>query len=106
MDFDFSAAEDAFLSEVEHFLAENQTPAVMDADGEMFSHVADTPPKRAFNRKLAERGWFGVTWPRDLGGAGRSGARNRPPRAAECPRPPTSTVGVRVMVRKVWGIIG
>ena len=73
MDFDFSAAEDAFLFEVEHFLAENQTPAVMDADGEMFSHVADTPPKRAFNRKLAERGWFGITWPRDLGGAGRSG---------------------------------
>ena len=73
MDFDFSAEEDAFLSEVEHFLAENQAPDVMDSDGEMFSHIADTPPKRAFNRKLAERGWFGVTWPRSYGGAGRSG---------------------------------
>ena len=73
MDFDFSAEESAFLADVEHFLAENQAPDVMDTDGEMFSHIADTPPKRAFNRKLAERGWFGVTWPSDLGGAGRSG---------------------------------
>ena len=68
MDFDFSAEESAFLADVEQFLADNQAPDVMDTDGEMFSHIADTPPKREFNRKLAERGWFGVTWPRDLGG--------------------------------------
>ena len=73
MDFDFSAEEAAFLSEVEQFLAKNYTPDVMETDGEMFSHVADTPPKRAFNLKLGKQGWLGMTWPRDYGGAGRSG---------------------------------
>ena len=73
MDFDFSAEEAAFLSEVEDFLAENQRPDVMETDGEMFSHVADTPPKREFNVKLGEQGWLGMTWPDSYGGAGRSG---------------------------------
>ena len=73
MDFDFSAEEAAFLSEVEQFLAKNYTPDVMETDGEMFSHVADTPPKRAFNLKLGKQGWLGMTWPRDYGGVGRSG---------------------------------
>jgi alkylation response protein AidB-like acyl-CoA dehydrogenase len=73
VDFEFSEAERSFEGEVEAFLAEHRSPAVMDTNPEQLSQTVDTPPKRAFMRKLAERDWLGMSWPREYGGAERAG---------------------------------
>jgi len=73
MDFEFSRDEKQFHAAVDSFLAENASPDVMDAHPEQLSQTVDTQPKRAFMRKLAERGWLGMSWPAEYGGAERSG---------------------------------
>ena len=73
MDFELSAEERAFEAEVEHFLAAERSPEVMDAAPEQLSQTADTPAKRGFMRKLAARGWLGMSWPKEYGGQERPG---------------------------------
>jgi alkylation response protein AidB-like acyl-CoA dehydrogenase len=73
MDFDLSPEERAFVEEVEAFLAAERSPEVMDDAPEQLSQTVDTPAKRAFLRKLAERGWLGMSWPREYGGQERPG---------------------------------
>ena len=73
MDFDLAPEEQAFQAEVEAFLAEHASPDVMDAQPEQLSQTVDTPAKRAFMRKLAERGWLGMSWPKEYGGQEKSG---------------------------------
>lgn len=73
MDFELSAEELAFQAEVEAFLAENASPDVMDENPEQLSQTVDTPAKRAFMRKLSERGWLGMSWPKQYGGREMSG---------------------------------
>lgn len=68
MDFEFSEDERRFLREVEEFLAANRDPQVMDLSRENMAQVCDTPARRAFMKKLAARGWLGITWPREYGG--------------------------------------
>src|SRR5262245_18578852 len=68
MDFELSAEEQAFAAEVERFLDENHDPEVMDPTKENFAQLVDTPPRRAFMKKLAARGWLGMTWPKSYGG--------------------------------------
>jgi hypothetical protein len=45
----------------------------MDPLAEQLSQTVDTPAKRAFMAKLAERGWLGMSWPKKYGGQERSG---------------------------------
>jgi alkylation response protein AidB-like acyl-CoA dehydrogenase len=73
MDFELSAEERAFEAEVERFLEENRSPDVMDVHPEQLSQTVDTPAKRAFMRKLAGRGWLGMSWPKQYGGQERPG---------------------------------
>ena len=73
MDFDLVPEELAFEREVEAFLREHASPDVMDANPEQLSQTVDTPAKRAFMRKLAERGWLGMSWPKQYGGQEQSG---------------------------------
>jgi 3-oxocholest-4-en-26-oyl-CoA dehydrogenase alpha subunit len=73
VDFELSLEERAFEAEVERFLEANRSPEVMDANPEQLSQTVDTPAKRAFMRKLAERGWLGMSWPRHYGGQERPG---------------------------------
>jgi 3-oxocholest-4-en-26-oyl-CoA dehydrogenase alpha subunit len=68
MDFDFTAEQRAFLAEVEEFLDANEDPEVFDPTRENMAQIVDTPPRRAFMAKLAERGWLGITWPKEHGG--------------------------------------
>jgi len=68
MDFEFSEAEQAFAVEVEQWLDENHDPVVMDLTRENFSQLCDTPERRAFMRKLAAKGWLGMSWPKQFGG--------------------------------------
>ena len=73
MDFEWSAAEAAFAAEVEAFLDENATPDVADVTRENMAQLVDTPARRRFMKKLAERGWLGMSWPREYGGREMSG---------------------------------
>jgi hypothetical protein len=73
VDFELTREEKAFEAEVEAFLSENASPEVMDPNPEQLSQTVDTPAKRAFMRKLAERGWLGMSWPKAYGGQERSG---------------------------------
>ena len=73
MDFEFSAEERGFEGEVERFLEAERAPDVMDAHPEQLSQTVDSPAKRAFMRKLAERGWLGMSWPKQYGGQEKPG---------------------------------
>jgi alkylation response protein AidB-like acyl-CoA dehydrogenase len=73
MDFTFSAEERAFAAEVERFLDEHATPDVADVTRENMAQIVDTPPRRAFMKKLAARGWLGMTWPKQYGGQEKPG---------------------------------
>ncbi len=68
MDFDLDPQEQAFADEVEKWLVENHDPEVMDPTRENFAQLVDTPERRAFMKKLAAKGWLGMTWPKRYGG--------------------------------------
>jgi len=68
VDFDFTPQEQAFADEVEKWLQNNHDPVVMDPTRENFAQLADTPERRAFMKKLADKGWLGMSWPKEYGG--------------------------------------
>src|SRR5579862_2213912 len=69
MDFEFSPEQQAFAAEVEQFLDEHDDPDVFDLTRENMAQIVDTPKRRAFMRSLGERGWLGLTWPKEYGGS-------------------------------------
>jgi alkylation response protein AidB-like acyl-CoA dehydrogenase len=73
MDFDFSEEQVAFREEVERFLDEHDDPEVFDLTRENMAQICDTPKRRAFMGKVAEKGWLGLTWPKEYGGAASDG---------------------------------
>jgi alkylation response protein AidB-like acyl-CoA dehydrogenase len=77
VNFDFSAEELAFVAEVRAFLAEAagepDAADVFNPNRESDSILSDTPARRAFNRRLAARGYLGLSWPAAYGGQGRPG---------------------------------
>jgi hypothetical protein len=73
VDFDFSPEQRAFAKEVEQFLDEHEDPEVFDLTRENMAQIVDTPPRRAFMAKMGERGWLGMTWPEEYGGADGEG---------------------------------
>jgi len=73
MDFELSDTERAFEAELEAFLQAQRSPEVMDENPEHLSQTVDTPAKRAFMGRLAERGWLGMSWPAEYGGQERPG---------------------------------
>lgn len=68
MNFEFSAEEKQFMKEVDEFFNEHRHIDVMDVTRENMAQVADTPERRAFMKKVAKRGWLGITWPKEYGG--------------------------------------
>src|SRR3954453_13292525 len=78
MDFEFSPEQQAFLAEVEQFLDDNADPEVFDPTRENMAQIVDTPARRAFMAKLAERGWLGLTWPKEGGGKESDGVYESP----------------------------
>src|SRR3954471_18407833 len=69
MDFEFSPEQRAFAAEVEKFLDEHDDPEVFDLTRENMAQIVDTPKRRAFMAELGERGWLGLTWPKEYGGS-------------------------------------
>jgi alkylation response protein AidB-like acyl-CoA dehydrogenase len=73
VNFEFSEEQNAFVEEVEKFLDEHDRPEVMDVTRENMAQLVDTPPRRAFMKKMGERGWLGMTWPKEYGGSEKEG---------------------------------
>jgi alkylation response protein AidB-like acyl-CoA dehydrogenase len=70
MDFRFTDEEESFRSEVKSFLAEELKPGWsdhFDSESEMGVAVQGEFAK-TFNKKLAERGWLAIAWPKKYGG--------------------------------------
>ena len=68
MDFNWSKDEDAFRREVADFVQAEMTPELKEGEG---GGLWSTPAKRAFAKKLAQRGWVGISWPKEYGGQDR-----------------------------------
>jgi alkylation response protein AidB-like acyl-CoA dehydrogenase len=73
MDFDFSPEQRAFRADVDAFLDDNDDPDVFDLTRENMAQIVDTPKRRAFMAKVAERKWLGITWPEEWGGQASDG---------------------------------
>jgi alkylation response protein AidB-like acyl-CoA dehydrogenase len=69
VDFDFSPEQIAFGEEVDVFLDEHDDPDVFDLTRENMAQIVDTPKRRAFMRRLGQKGWLGLTWPKEYGGS-------------------------------------
>jgi len=69
VDFDFSPEQIAFGDEVDVFLDEHDDPEVFDLTRENMAQIVDTPKRRAFMRELGQKGWLGMTWPKEYGGS-------------------------------------
>ena len=76
MDFRFDAAAEALRHEAQAFLQEHTPPwaasPAMSIDQRGFSQDDAFEQAVVFNRKLAERGWLGLGWPKQYGGQGAS----------------------------------
>jgi alkylation response protein AidB-like acyl-CoA dehydrogenase len=70
MDFRFTPEEEAFRVEVKEFLKQELKPGWDDEfDTETELGVEEQGEfAKAFNRKLAERGWLAIAWPKQYGG--------------------------------------
>ena len=68
MNFDFSPEQLEFAADVQCFLDEHDDPDVFDVTRENMAQIVDTPKRREFMAKIGERGWLGITWPKEWGG--------------------------------------
>jgi alkylation response protein AidB-like acyl-CoA dehydrogenase len=67
MRFAFTPSQEEFRAEVREFLqSEIEAGTFIPRCGDLFQ-----PGSREFSRKMAKRGWIGMTWPREHGGQGR-----------------------------------
>lgn len=64
MNFDFTEEQKRFRDEVRNFLESELKKGSFEPAVEGFS--------QEFSRKIAERGWIGLTWPKEYSGQGRS----------------------------------
>lgn len=68
MDFELSASEKAFRDEVRTWLQANK-PRESDDERDMKSFIEN---RRAWQKKLYDAGYIGLTWPKEYGGRGLS----------------------------------
>src|SRR4051795_12488074 len=69
VDFDFSPEQVAFADDVDRFLDDNDDPEIFDLTRENMAQIVDTPKRREFMAQVGERGWLGLTWPKEYGGS-------------------------------------
>jgi alkylation response protein AidB-like acyl-CoA dehydrogenase len=71
MRYDFSAEQQAWRDEVRAFLGRTVTPALV-AEMRQAGNEGDGPLAREFHRRMFEKGWWGIGWPKEFGGLGKS----------------------------------
>ena len=79
MDFNLSAEDEAFRAEVRSFVHENWVPKGFDAHSiNVRSYDFDNAESRAhdheFTRRLVDKGWYTMHWPRRSSGRPRRDA--------------------------------
>lgn len=70
MDVRFTPEQETWRAEVQAFLCQEITPEFREVFEQQDAAVSFG--SRAFSRKLAERGWLPLHWPREYGGQERS----------------------------------
>ena len=76
MDFAFTPAQEALRREVRDFIAREVTPEVIAEmeehnEGRPFHRTAcRSPLLSALFQKIADRGWVGISYPKEYGGQG------------------------------------
>ena len=73
MDFEFTTEQLEFIEEVEAFLDAHDDPEIFDLTRENMAQIVDTPKRRRFMAEVGERGWLGITWPKEYGGQAGEG---------------------------------
>jgi alkylation response protein AidB-like acyl-CoA dehydrogenase len=73
VNFDWTEDEKAFQKEVRSFLRETRSPDVMDPTREGMAQLVDTPERRGFMKQMADRGYIGMSWPKEYGGGEQPG---------------------------------
>lgn len=63
MNFAYSVSEEGFRDDVRAFIRDNMSPEVSERLG-----LLNSPERRAFMRKLGEKGWLAIGWPAEYGG--------------------------------------
>jgi alkylation response protein AidB-like acyl-CoA dehydrogenase len=71
MRYDFTPAQLAWRDEVRAFLRKAVSPALVVEMREA-GNEGDGPLARAFHEKLFAKGWWGIGWPKEFGGLGKS----------------------------------
>ncbi|MBE3556733.1 MAG: acyl-CoA dehydrogenase family protein [Firmicutes bacterium] len=71
MQFSLTPQQEAWREEVEAFLRENMTEELRQELWES-GGIRRGPHEKAFRKKVAERGWNGLNWPRAYGGLEKS----------------------------------
>ncbi|MBI2172355.1 MAG: acyl-CoA dehydrogenase family protein [Chloroflexi bacterium] len=78
MDFGWTREQDAFRQEVRKFIADNVTDAVIEEMDEGYvpssggqKRGARGPFATALRNKIDAKGWLGISWPKEYGGAGK-----------------------------------
>ena len=79
MDFRLSEAENKFRKEVEKFIRDEMPAGYAERDlywpggyGAIGEFETRDPEVEKFRRKMGERGWLTMSWPKEYGGGGRS----------------------------------
>ncbi len=68
MDFKFTDAQNAFRKEVADFLQDEISKGLWKPSCDAWIQGQDP----AFTKRVAAKGWIGLSWPKELGGQGRS----------------------------------
>jgi 3-oxocholest-4-en-26-oyl-CoA dehydrogenase alpha subunit len=71
MDFIFSNEEEELRATIQSFIAEHLTDDVLQELTEA-RDGGEVPKARAFLKMIGDRGWMGLSWPKEHGGQGRS----------------------------------
>jgi alkylation response protein AidB-like acyl-CoA dehydrogenase len=71
MRYDFTPAQLAWRDELRAFLRKAATPALL-AEMRAAGNEGDGPLARAFHEKMFAKGWWGIGWPKEFGGLGKS----------------------------------
>jgi alkylation response protein AidB-like acyl-CoA dehydrogenase len=71
MRYEFSPEQLAWREEVRAFVRSAVTPALL-AEMRKAGNEGDGPLAREFHRKMYAKGWWGIGWPKEYGGLGKS----------------------------------